>query len=93
MGTSLLALEYTPRVVQGDDSEDNWRDTIKSTLSGIDTASERSQWKRDEKSSRITAALDRRVVIRQELKGAVAQRGILIGEERYSALGSGAAYG
>ena len=57
--TNLLTTKYTPRVVKGDESEDNWRDKIKNTLSGIDTASERSQWKRDEKSSRITAALDR----------------------------------
>ena len=48
--TNLLATEYTPKVVKGDpdDSEDSWRDKIKNTLSGIDTAKERNQWKRDE---------------------------------------------
>ena len=37
--TDLLTTKYTPRVVKGDESEDNWRDKIKNTLSGIDTAS------------------------------------------------------
>ena len=38
--TNLLTTNYTPRVVKGDESEDNWRDTIKNTLSGIDTATQ-----------------------------------------------------
>ena len=37
----LLTTKYTPKVVKGDDAEDNWRDKIKNTLSGIDTAGER----------------------------------------------------
>jgi hypothetical protein len=91
--TNLLTTKYTPKVVKGDDSEDNWRDKIKNTLSGTGTAKERNQWKRDEKCSRTTAALDRRVVIQNELRSTVAQRSALTGEERYSALGSGSAYG
>ena len=91
--TNLLTTKYTPKVVKGDDSEDNWRDKIKNTLSGIDTAKERNQWKREEKCSRITATLDRRVVLQTELRNTVAQRSALTGEERYLALGSGSAYG
>ena len=58
-----------------------------------ETAKERNQWKRDEKCSRITAALDMRVVIQAELRDTIAQRSALTGKERYSALGSGSTYG
>ena len=91
--TNLLTTKYTPQVVKGGDSADNWMDKIKNTLSRVNTTKERNQWKKDEKRSRITAALDRRVVIQTDLRNAVAQRSALTGEERYSVLGSGSAYG
>ena len=40
-----------------------------------------------------TAALDRRVVIRADLRNTIAQRNALTGEKRCSALGSGSVYG
>ena len=48
---------------------------------------------RDEKCSRTTAALDRRAAMQQELRSTVAKRSVLTGEERYSTLGNGSAYG
>ena len=80
------------KVIKGDDAEDSRRDKIKNTLSGMHTAKERTQWKRDEKCSRIAAALDRRVVIQTDLRDTIAPRSAPTGEERYLALGSGSAY-
>ena len=53
----------------------------------------RNQWERNEKCPRITAALDRRVAIQQEVRSTVTERSLLVGEARYTALGSGSAYG
>ena len=78
--TNLLTTNYAPKVVKGDDSEDSWRDKIKNTLSGINIAKMRNQWKRDEKCSKITAALDRSVVIQADLRNTVAQRSALTGD-------------
>lgn len=91
--TNLLTTKYTPRVVKGDTTEGTWREKVKHTLSSLDTAKERNQWKREEKCSRITAALDRRAVIQQDLRNTVNRRSLLMGDARYLALGSGSAYG
>ena len=44
----------------------------------------RNQWEGNEKCSRITAALDRRVAIQQELRSTVTTRSLLVGEARYT---------
>ena len=41
--SNLLTRKYTPRVVKGDVTEDNWRVKIKKTLSSLDTSKERNE--------------------------------------------------
>ena len=90
--TNLLTAKYTPRM-KGDDSTDSFLDKIKKTLTCLATPRERRQWKRGEKEARVTAALDRRVALQNDLKNTVAERSLLVGEDKYDALGSGSAYG
>ena len=91
--TNLLTAKYTPRM-KGEDSTDSFLDKIKKTLTCLETPRERRQWKkREEKEARLTAALDRRAALQNDLKNTVAERSLLVGEDKYDALGSGSTYG
>ena len=79
--TNLLTAKYTPRM-KGDDSTDSFLDKIKKTLTCLATPRERRQWKRGEKETRVTAALDKRVALQNDLKNTVAERSLLVGSGR-----------
>ena len=91
--TNLLTTQYTPKVVKEDDSEDSWRDELKNTLSGMNAAKERTQWKMDEKCSRATAQLDKRVAIQTGLSRAGHSSLAQCTNRGGETLSSGSAYG
>ena len=79
--TNLLTSKYTPRMKE-EDSTDGFLDTIKKTLMCLETPRERRQYNREEKEARVTTARDKRAALQNDLKNTVAERSLLVGEDK-----------